>query len=193
LRQTILYADVMWRRQRLWVFFLLVVGVVMGGFAYTQRHTAGYTNFLIFLAYIPGGLILGGLLLLYRYRSYVEAADGGLKISTFLSNLVIDYQAIRWAKVYPLSTHFEAKERRRYVRTANRQLMSGPALFVKLSGEDVDLDRIRRKLGPQIVSGDVVAVPLADSDAMSWEVTSRLPERAAANMGGRRRGKRRRR
>ena len=193
MRQTILYADVMWRRQRLWVLFLLVVGVVMGAFSFTQRQTVGYRDSLIFLAYIPGGLILGGLLLLYRHRSYAEAAGDGFKISTFLSGLTIDYEAIRSAKVYPLSTHFEARERRRYVRPTNRQLMSRPALFVKLKGEDVDLDRIRKKLGSQVVAGDVLALPLADPDAMSWEVTSRLPERAAANMGGRRRGKRRRR
>ncbi len=49
---------------------------------------------------------------------------------------------------------------------------------------------IRRKLGRQLASPDAVAIPVPDPDALSWEISSRLPERAGANLGGQRRRRR---
>jgi hypothetical protein len=192
LRQPILYAEEVWRRQRLWVLLILAVGLVMGGFSFVQRRAAGDLNFLIFLAYIPAALLLGIGLLVYRRRSYVETTERGLKVSNLLGSILIDYDHVRWAKVYPLSNHFQAQDRRRYVRTANRALLPRPALYVKLGGDEADLARVNRKLGRTFVDGDVLAVPLPDPDGMSWDLAGRLPERAHSNLGGQRRKRRRR-
>jgi hypothetical protein len=68
--------------------------------------------------------------------------------------------------------------------------MPKPALFIRLRGDEAQLAQLRKKLGAQLVAGDTVALPLPDPNAMSWEVSSRLPERTGVNLGGQRRRKR---
>lgn len=193
MRQPILYAEEVWRRQRLWVLFILAVGLVMGSVTFVQRHGAIDVNSLIFWAYIPAALALGLGLLVYRRRSYVETTEQGIKVSNLLGSTTIDYDNVRWAKVFPLSNHFQAQDRRRYVRTVNRALLPKPALYVKLRGDEDFLARVTKKLGRTFIDGDVLAVPVPDADGMSWDLAGRLPERAPSNMGGQRRGKRHRR
>ena len=60
------------------------------------------TTNLIWVAYIPSGLLLGGAFLVYKWRSYVEPLDDGLKVSALRSSVIIDYGDIRSVKVQPL-------------------------------------------------------------------------------------------
>jgi hypothetical protein len=191
LRQPILYAEIMWRRQRVWALFLVVVGVVATAyFGLNPQMRAGnqQSNFMIFAAYVPAGLIFLGLLMYYRWRSYVQVTDQGLKVSNLLHSVVIDWELIRNARVQPLERHFQEAKRR--VPPAARALAPQPALFLRLKADDEKLKEIRRKLGSQIVYQDTLAVPIRDPNAMSWEISGRLPERTASNLGGQRRRKR---
>jgi hypothetical protein len=193
LRQPILYAEEMWRRQRLWVVFLVLIGLGMAGFTFWQRRYVASLDLLVFLAYIPAAGVLAAVLFAYRRRSYVQTTDRGLKVSNLLGSVLIDYGSVRWAKVYALSKHFEAKERKRYLRAASRPLLDRSALYVRVGADEAQMDRIRKKLGRTFVDGDVVAVPIPDPDAISWELAGHLPQQAGANLGGQRRGRRRRR
>jgi hypothetical protein len=183
----------MWRKQRLWVLILVVVGLGMGGFTFWQRHFVASVDLLVFIAYIPAALLLAGVLFAYRRRSYVRTTDEGLKVSNLLGSILIDYENVRWARVQPLAKHFEAADRRRYVRTVNRELLELPALFLRVGADDVEMQRIRKKLGRTFIDDDVIAVPVPDPDALSWDLASHLPQRTTANQGGQRRGRRRRR
>jgi hypothetical protein len=188
-RQPILYGEEMWKRQRPFPVFFIIVGVVMTGVTLFTTWGRAVSNSWLFLAYVGSGLLYGGLLLYYRWRSRAEITEEGLKISNLLSSMVLDYENIRSVRVQPLARHFE-DSRKRLVRSVNRTLMPKPALFIRLRGDEAELAQLRKKLGAQLVAGDTVALPLPDPNAMSWEVSSRLPERAGANLGGQRRRKR---
>ena len=189
MRQPILYGEEMWKRQRPFPVFFIIVGVVMSVVTLFTTWGRAVSNSWLFLAYVGSGLVYGALLLYYRWRSRVEVTEEGLKVSNLLSSVVIDYDDIRSVRVQPLARHFE-DSRKRLVRSVNRALMPKPALFIRLRGDEAQLAQLRKKLGAQLVAGDTVALPLPDPNAMSWEVSSRLPDRTGVNLGGQRRRKR---
>ena len=92
MRQPILYAYEMWRRQRLWVVFLLVVGVgaTVATLVSPQLRASSNLNW-IFFAYIPAGLLLGAGLLYYRWRSQVEVTDAWAR-------RVFQWNGTRWVE-----------------------------------------------------------------------------------------------
>lgn len=192
-RQTIQYAEEMWRRQRFWALILVVVGVVMTGYSFLYGKGMRLTDVnsgWVWLLYIPSGLLLAGALLVYRRRSYI-AAGSRLRISNLLSSVDIDYDLVRAVRVQPLKAAFEEKSRKRYSTPITRPYEERPALFVRLRSEDPRTFAIVRKLGSRLAWEDTIAVPIADPDAMSWEIESKLPERLGQNLGGQRRRKRR--
>jgi hypothetical protein len=190
LRQRILYAEQIWRQQRFFAFFLLLVGPAFAVYLYvTGGHH--FTNTVqVFLLYIPGGLLLVGALQYYRYRSHLHARDDGLKISNLLTSVVIPYEEIRHVRVQPLKTHFQDR-RKRHVRPADKALLEQPALFIRVRSEEMAI-YVRRKLGARLAHEDTVAVPVADPDKLAWHLNGKLPEKTGANLGGGRRKKRRR-
>ena len=193
MRQPILYADEMWRRQRFWALILVVVGIVMSGYALIYGHGLRFNDpnsGWIWLLYIPSGAVLGGALLYYRRRSYVAAGDR-LRISNLLSAVEIDYDLVRGLRVQPLKFAFEERSRRRYSTPITRPYEEKPALFVRLRREDPRTPALVRKLGSRLAWEETIALPIPDPDAMSWEISSRLPDRLGQNLGGQRRRKRR--
>jgi hypothetical protein len=190
LRQPILYADQLWRQQRFFAGFLIAVGVVMTGLLIYQGQIAKSAN-VIWLLYIPSGLLLGGAFLLYKRRSYVEALDGGVKVSTLRSSVLIDYDRIRGVKVQALKLHFQDR-RSRMVAPMMKPLIDKPALFIRLRGDDEELADIKRRLGTRMMFEDTIALPLSDADAVAWDIGARLPYRRGPNQGGGKRHKRRR-
>jgi hypothetical protein len=189
LRQPILYAEEIWRRQRMWPLVMVTIGVVLTIFWVISRRGVFDANAAIVLAYVPIGLVFGGVLLLHRRRSYTEVAEQGLIVSGLLRTVPVSYDLVRSVRVQKLELHFQ-DNRKRLVRPLNRPLMPKPALFVRLRGDDPRVVELRRRLGSQLVSEDTIALPIPDPDAMAWEVTSRLPEKTGVNLGGQRRRKR---
>ena len=189
LRQPILYAELMWRNQRLWVLMLVVAGLVISPAMFILDHGRFNSNTAIFLLYLPLGLLYGAAMLYHRQRSAVEATDDGLKVSRLIRSVVIGYDLIRSVRVQKLELHFQ-EGRKRLIRPINRPLMTKDALFLRLRADDPRMGEVRRQLGSQVVADDTVAIPVPDPDAMAWEVSSRLPERTSVNLGGQRRRKR---
>ena len=189
-RQPILYADQLWRQQRFFAGFLVAVGVAMTVLLIYQGKLMQTTN-LIWFAYIPSGLLLGGAFLFYKWRSYIEPRDDGLKVSALRTSVLIDYDSIRNVKVQPLKLAFQ-DNRKRMVAPMMRPLLEKPALFLRLRNDDSEMAVIKKALGGRIVYDDMIALPLKDADAVSWEISSRLPDRLGQNLGGGRRRKRRR-
>ncbi len=176
-RQPILYADQLWRQQRFFAGFLVAVGVVMTILLIYQGQIAKSAN-LIWLLYIPSGLLLGGAFLLYKRRSYVEARDEGVKVSTLRSSVLIDYDRIRGVRVQPLKLAFQDRRSR--------------MIAVRLRGADEELADIKKRLGSRMMYEDTIALPVLDADAVAWEISSRLPIHLGQNQGGKQRRKRRR-
>ncbi len=189
-RQPILYADQLWRQQRFFAGFLVAVGVGMTALLLYKGQLTSTSN-LIWALYIPSGLLLGGAFLFYKHRSYAEPLEDALKVSALRSSVLIPYETIRSVKVQPLSLAFLDK-RKRMVAPMMRALMDKPALFVRLRSDEDELAEIKKKLGGRVAYDDMIALPLKDADALSWEISSRLPDRLGQNQGGGRRRKRRR-
>jgi hypothetical protein len=190
IRQPILYADQLWRQQRFFAGFLVLVGVAMTSYLLYMGQLNRTSN-LIWALYIPSGLLLGGAFLFYKYRSFAESLDEGFKVSALRSSVLIPYESIRSVKVQPLSLAFLEK-RKRMVAPMMKPLMDKPALFVRLRSDEDELAAIKKTLGGRVVYDDMIALPLKDADALSWEISSRLPDRLGQNQGGGKRRKRRR-
>lgn len=179
----------MWRQQRFFAAFLVVVGFVMTAILVYQNQLFRNSN-LIWVLYVPSGLLLGGAFLYYKMRSYIEAQDGGLKVSMLFSSLVIDYDQIRMVKVQPLDLAFQDR-RSRMVARAMKPLLKEPALFVRLRGDEEQVAAIVKRLGSRMAYDDTIAVPVPDANSAAWMISSHLPERIGQNLGGKRRKRRR--
>ena len=185
-RQPILYGEQMWRQQRFFAGFLILVGLIVPPALIIYKQPLNW----IWLFYVPSGLVLGGGFLLYRWRSFMEPMESGLKVSTLFANALIGYDTIKQVKVQPLKLAFQEK-RKRMVAPIMKPLMEKPALFVRLRGDEEELAAVRKRLGARLFFEDTIALPVPDPDAAAWEITSRLPERLGQNLGGRRRKRRR--
>ena len=179
----------MWKQQRFFAGFLIAVGALMTGVLLYQGQLLLHSN-LIWSLYVPSGLLLGGGFLFYRWRSYVEPQEQGLKVSTMLSSVVIDYDQIRIVKVQPLNIAFQDR-RARMVARIMKPLVDKPALFVRLRGDEEQIAAIRKKLGSRLAYEDTIAMPVPDPDKVAWAISSHLPERIGQNQGGQRRRRRR--
>jgi hypothetical protein len=189
-RQRILYAEELWRWQRFYAGLLVVVGVLAAGVLVYSRQPISSQN-IIWLFYAPVGLLLAGAFLVYRWRSFVEPLDSGVKVSTLFSDVLIEYESIRMVKVQPLKVAFQDARRAKVARIM-RPLLEKPALFIRVRGDEERLAVIKKRLGSRLFYEDTIAMPVPDADAASWEITARLPYRIGQNQGGGRRKKRRR-
>ncbi|MDQ6774165.1 MAG: hypothetical protein M3024_14490 [Candidatus Dormibacteraeota bacterium] len=200
MRQPILYADQLWRSQRFYPIGLVLIGIVITIISLTvpawRSARSGfslggvYINYnAVWLAYIPAGIALAGIFLYNRWRSQAEVTEEALVVRKTFTAVPVAFELIRGVRVQPLSVHFP-DSRKRYVRPMFRALMPKPALFLRLRAEDPRTPDLVKRLGGQLAYGDTLALPIADPDAMSWEVSSRLPQRVGVNQGGQRRKKR---
>jgi len=185
-----LHAHHLWRQQRFFAGFLIAVGVVMTALLVYQRQMTHTAN-LIWILYIPSGLLLGGGFLYYRYRSHVSVQDDGVKVSTLMNSVLLDYDAIRSVKAQPLRQHFMDR-RSRMIAPVMKQYVDKPALFIRIRGDETELAAMHKRLGSRLMFEDMIAVPIPDADAAAWEISSRLPYRLGQNQGGGKRKKRRR-
>ncbi len=188
-----LYAHHLWLQQRFFAGLLLLAGVVATGIAIYQGQL--FTPaFAVWLIYIPTGLLLGAVILLYRWRSNLQVLDDGVRISSMLSNVVIDYDSIRWVKALPLRQHFQDR-RSRMIAPIMKQHIDKPAVFIKVRGDETELAQMKRRLGlfrSRLMYEETIAIPVPDADTVVWEISAHLPDRIGQNQGGARRRKRRR-
>ncbi|HKW73509.1 MAG TPA: hypothetical protein VJQ08_11845 [Candidatus Dormibacteraeota bacterium] len=188
-----LYAHHLWQQQRFFAGLLIVAGVVATGIAVYQRQLFS-PAFSVWLVYIPTGVLLGAAIFFYRWRSNVRVTDEGVRISSLLASVVIDYDSIRSVKALPLRQHFQDR-RSKMIAPIMKQHIDKPAVFIRVRGDDSQLAEIKKKLGifrSRLMYEETIAIPVPDADAVVWEISSHLPERVGQNQGGARRRKRRR-
>jgi len=180
-------------QQRFFAGLLLLAGVVATGIAIYQGQLFS-PAFAVWLVYIPTGILLGGAILLYRWRSNLRVLDDGVRISSMLQNVVLDYDSIKSVKALPLRQHFQDK-RSRMIAPIMKQHIDKPAVFIKVRGDETELAQIKKRLGifrSRLMYDDTIAVPVPDADTVVWEISAHLPERLGQNQGGARRRKRKR-
>jgi hypothetical protein len=188
-----LYAHHLWLQQRFFAGLLLLAGIVATGIAVYQGQLFS-PAFAVWLVYIPTGILLGAAILIYRWRSNLRVLDNGVKISSLLSSVLIDYDSIKSVKALPLRQHFQDK-RSRMIAPIMKQHIDKPAVFIKVRGDETELARIKKQLGifrSRLINDDTIAIPVPDADTVVWEISAHLPERVGQNQGGSRRRKRKR-
>lgn len=180
----------MWKQQRFFAGFLVLVGLVMTGVVIYQNQLTKAGS-AVWLLYVPSGFLLGGAFLYYRRRSHIQVQEGGVKISTLMSSVMLDYDSIKSVRTQTLRTHF-LDRRSRMVAPIMKPHIDQPALFIRVRGDDATLAALKKKLGARLMHEDTIAIPVPDADAVVWEITSHLPDRLGQNQGGSKRRKRRR-
>src|SRR5438874_116023 len=156
-----LYAHHLWMQQRFFAGLLLLAGVVATGIAIYQRQLFS-PAFAVWLVYIPTGLLLGGAILLYRWRSNLKVLDEGVQISSMLTSVTIDYDSIKSVRALPLRQHFQDR-RSRMIAPIMKQHIDKPAVFIRVRGDDTQLAAIKRRLGlfkARLMFEDTIAIPV---------------------------------
>ena len=130
------------------------------------------------LSFLPVLVLDGGILLafwLMRLFSYVEVADGGLRIRYVLRKLELPYSVLSRVRRQPLEVAFQPAERRRFVNRFVRRLAKAPAAYIRLDRRSNGVvEQAERRLGPRFVAGADLVIPLVDVDAFVSEIKGRL-------------------
>jgi len=185
-RFPILYADHEWRQQRLIIAMLLVACVAFGGQGLVQHQPSQ----LIWLGYIPMALLWAGFYLVRRRRTYVEAAEDGIRVGRMFGLTTINYDSIRAARVLPLRQlvpDVPAGGKKRYLPPAVKANLDTPSLVLRFRGEPERIAAITKELGSRLVIDGSAAFPLKDAETAAREIGRHLPNQTAGNLGGARR------
>jgi len=185
LRYPNLHAEQVWRQMRWYAVGLIVLGIATTVIPVVSRSWHFDRTSLLWLSYVPAGLMVVGMLTFYRRRCYIQATDRGLVISVLFRRVTIDWDLIRSVRVQPLGGHFQ-EGRKKLIRPISRALMNRPAVFVRLK-DDPRAGRLPRQLGRQLATSEMVALPVKAADPLCAEIASRLPERSGLNLGGQKR------
>lgn len=188
-----LYAHHLWTQQRFFAGMLVVIGLGFTGFALYQGKllTPGYE---VWIAYVPVGLALGLGIWIFRLRNHVRVDDSGVRISSALSSVTIDFESIKSVKALPLRQHFQER-RSKMIAPIMKQHIDQPALFLRVRGDEEELAAIKKKLGifrGRLMDDETIAIPVPDADKVVWEISGHLPERLGKNQGGAKRRKKHR-
>jgi hypothetical protein len=148
-------------------FIILVVLVAINQY---QHHQI--------ISFIPVMVVDGAILVafwLMRRISYVEVSDDGLRIRYLLRHIELPYTALSRVRRQPLEVAFQPAERRRFVNRFVRRLAREPAAYIRLDRRQSDLiEQAQRQLGPRLVAGADIVVPIVDVDDFIAQMKGRL-------------------
>jgi hypothetical protein len=135
------------------------------------------------ISFIPVTVLDGAILLafwLMRRLSYIEVSDDGLEIRYVLHHIELPYTALARVRRQPLEVAFQPAERRRFVNRFVRRLARGPAAYIRLDRRQGDLiESAERQLGPRLVAGADIVLPIVDVDDFVAQIKGRLRGQAS--------------
>jgi hypothetical protein len=135
------------------------------------------------ISFIPVTVLDGAILVafwLMQRISYIEVSDEGLEIRYLLRHIELPYAALARVRRQPLEVAFQQAERRRYVNRFVRRLARGPAAYIRLDRRQSDLiEAAERQLGPRLVAGADIVVPIVGVDDFVAQIKGRLRGQAS--------------
>jgi hypothetical protein len=135
------------------------------------------------ISFIPVTVLDGVILVafwLMRRISYVEVSDDGIEIRYLLRHITLPYTALARVRRQPLEVAFQPAERRRFVNRFVRRLARGPAAYIRLDRRQGDLIKSAEgQLGPRLVAGADIVVPIVDVDDFVAQIKGRLRGQAS--------------
>ena len=165
------YSIQRWRDSRFFLTGLVIILLVLLGTALLRQQPISPAWLVLLVVEVA---FLGGLYLFSR-TSYLELTPERLKIRYLLTRIEVPYSAVARVRKQPLGVAFQVKERRRYVNGLVRRLAPVPAVYLRIDRNQPDLlARLERQLGPRVVVGTDVVLPITDADRFTDAVRSRL-------------------
>jgi hypothetical protein len=169
-RFPIRYATQRWSDGK-WLYGgLFVVGLVLIAFNLYQGRQI--------MSFVPVTVLSGGILVtfwLMQKFSYLEIADDGLRVRYLLRHLELPYNALARVRRQPLEVAFQPADRRRLVNRFVRRLGREPAVYIRLDRRQPDVvESAERQLGPRLVAGADIVVPIARVDEFVAEIKTRV-------------------
>ena len=130
------------------------------------------------ISFIPVTVLDGAILVafwLMQRISYIEVSDDGIQIRYLLRHIELPYTALARVRRQPLEVAFQPAERRRFVNRFVRRLARGPAAYIRLDRRQSDLiEAAERQLGPRLVAGADIVVPIARVDEFVAQIKGRV-------------------
>jgi hypothetical protein len=149
--------------------FFIILLVLIGGKLIAHQNI---------LDFVPVLILDGGLLITFwvmRLLSYVEINDDGVRIRYVTRQMDLPYAALSRVRRQPLEVAFQPAERRRFVNRFVRRLARQPAAYIRLDRRQGNLvEQAERRLGPRLVAGADIVVPILDVDEFVSAVKGRL-------------------
>jgi hypothetical protein len=169
-RYPIRYATQRWSDGRWFYGALFIFGLALIGYNLYRK--------LSIISLVPVTVLCGAILLAFwvmQKFSYVEITDDGLRVRYLRRHLELPYSALARVRRQPLEVAFQPAERRRLVNRFVRRLGREPAAYIRLDRRQPDLvESAERQLGPRLVAGADIVVPIARVDEFVAEMKSRV-------------------
>jgi hypothetical protein len=169
-RFPIRYATQRWNDGKWFYGGLFVIGLGLIAFNQYQQHAI--------ISFVPVTVLCGAILFafwLMQKFSYLEIADDGLRVRYLFRHLELPYQSLARVRRQPLDVAFQPAERRRFVNRFVRRLAREPAVYIRLDRRQPDLvESAERQLGPRLVAGADIVVPIARVDEFVAEIKGRV-------------------
>ena len=135
------------------------------------------------ISFIPVTVLDGVILVVFwlmQRISYIEVSDDGIEIRYLLRHIELPYTALARVRRQPLEVAFQPAERRRFVNRFVRRLARGPAAYIRLDRRQSDLiEAAERQLGPRLVAGADIVVPIVGVDDFVAQIKGRLRGQAS--------------
>src|ERR1700674_1419198 len=149
---------------------LFIIGLALIGYNLHRK--------LSIISLIPVTVLCGAILVAFwvmQKISYVEITDDGLRVRYLLRHLELPYSALARVRRQPLEVAFQPAERRRFVNRFVRRLAREPAAYIRLDRRQTELlESAERELGPRLVAGADIVVPIVGVDDFVAQIKGRL-------------------
>lgn len=127
---------------------------------------------------VPALLLVVVLLAIFwvmRIFSYVELTEESLHVRYLTHDMVLPFAGVSRVRRQPLEVAFQPPERRRYVNRFVRRLAREPAAYIRIDKrQDGLLEEAARRLGPRLVAGADIVVPIVGVDEFVSSVKHHL-------------------
>lgn len=127
---------------------------------------------------VPPLLLVGVFLTIFwvmRVFSYLEVGGEALRIRYVMRHMEVPLSSVSRVRRQPLEVAFQPAERRRYVNRFVRRLAKEQAAYIRLDRRQEGLvEQAERQLGPRLVAGQDIVLPLLGVDEFVAAMKGRL-------------------
>lgn len=169
-RYYVRYGKVRWERSRL---YLGVVIVLLAGLVVYNLTQGAPVQLLVSVLLLE--IFFFALFYVLRWTAYLELRPEAIHIRYLLARIELPYAAVARVRKQPLIIAFQPADRRRYVNAFVRRLGRDQAVYIRIDRRQEDLlAQLQRRLGPRMVAGPDVVLPIDDVEEFVTTVKTRL-------------------